>query len=154
MKKWTLDELKALSVQDLQRLYIRACEMAGEGNVEAIALKQRIENCERPYTNESNVSYSDETAITMANIIWRDESRAAMLDATKRGEPALAGIEATLQAELGDAYRAQNYGTVVAGKLVGERMRQLGYVNGGKANMPPGSVAQTAETWRLRSMET
>lgn len=112
MKKWTLEELKAISLQDLEKLYVQASKMAGEGNAEALAVKQRIENCGRPYTSESKLNYSDETVRKMAEIIWRDESRVAMMEATKRGESALNGIEAVLQRELGDSYRAQNYGTV------------------------------------------
>lgn len=146
----TLEQLMAMPLEEFQKLYVNACRLAAEGNAEAIALKLRMDNSGRPCTNESNINYRDETAREMAAIIWRNESNAAMLESTERGEPALAGIEPTLQRELGDDYRSQNYGTVLAGKVVGERMRALGYVKAGQKPMPPGSVATTAETWKRR----
>ena len=94
---------------------------------------------------------SDPDYLEMDRIIWSNEGRAAAIAATDSGLPALAGIEPHIRVALGERYRPQNGGTVIAGYLTAGLMRHLGYIENGQGSMPDGSVAKTAIKWKLRS---
>lgn len=86
----------------------------------------------------------------MEEIAWSSQGKGLMVEATEAGLPALAGVEPLIVADLGPLYHPHDLGTVDAGSIVGEVMRHLGYELAGRANMPAGSVAKTAATWRPR----
>jgi|CXWL01.1.fsa_nt_gi hypothetical protein len=152
MSKFTHDQLKAMLPAQRIKLYENASRLAR--TPDGAATKLQIEQSGLLYQWDSALTMDDPTTIKMMDVIFSEEGRKAALASTERGEPALADIDPILQSVLGAEYRSKNYATVTAGKLVGILMRQLGYVNAGKKGMPPECVAQTAETWRLRSAES
>ena len=93
---------------------------------------------------------NDPAYLKMEEITWSTEGRKAAVDATENGLPALAGIERMIVAALGERYHPHDGGTRNAGFIVGELMRHLGYVQNREANMPDGSIANTAMTWKPR----
>jgi hypothetical protein len=68
--------------------------------------------------------------------------------ATNDGQPALAGVDELLRRELGSEYARANNGTWWAGFTVAQMMRDMGYVEAGTGNCPPGCVATQGIVWK------
>lgn len=144
-KKWTLDELKALSVHDRATVYKNASRLAHLP--EGAALKKLIEEAGLPFSDSACLTMDDPITIKMHEIIHSPEGRAAVAKAAKAGLPAMAGVDPLLQVALGGDYGSHNMGTATAGALVGELMQSLGYKKGIQKPLPDHCVAKSATMW-------
>jgi len=145
MATWTAERLEALSVHDRAALYRNACRM---GDTPAgAALKALIETVGLPYSEGGMPASDDPLVLRMREVIFSPEGRSAALEATRAGLPAMAGVDPLLQAELGVDYGSHNWGTVIAGSIVGELMQSLGYRNVKQMALPAHCVAKTAAFW-------
>ncbi len=145
-KQWTLDDLEAMSVHDRHNLFKNAARLSH--TPAGAALKAMIIEAGLPFSEGVMPSSNDPLVIKMYEVINSPEGRATTVSATARGLPALAGIEPAIVEALGVDYGPHNWGTVIAGSMVGELMQTLGYRKVGRKNMPEGSVAKTAATWK------
>lgn len=144
-KQWTMDDLEAMSVHDRHNLFKNAVRLSN--TPEGAALKAMIEDAGLPFSEGKMPASDDPLVVEMHEIINSPDGRAAAVAATKAGLPALAGIEPSIHDALGADYGPHNWGTVIAGSMVGEMMQSLGYRKAGRKNMPDGSIAKTAATW-------
>ena len=71
--------------------------------------------------------------------------------ATNEGQPALAGVDPLLRQELGSEYDRANNGTWWAGFAVTQLMRDLGFVEAGTGQCPPGCVAGQGIVWKPKT---
>lgn len=145
-KQWTLDDLEEMSVHDRHQLFKNAARLSH--TPEGAALKALIEEAGLPFSDSAALRDDDPIFLKMESVVNSPEGRAAAVTATKAGLPALAGVDPLIQEALGVDYGPHNHGTVNAGWLVGQVMQTLGYRKAGRGNMPDGSVAKTAATWR------
>lgn len=144
-KKWTLEELKALSVHDRANLYKAACRL---GQTEdGAALKKRLEESGLPYSDDAALKGDDPITKKMVEVIYSPEGRAAAMKAHQEGWPPMAGIDPLLQEALASDYGAHNSGTNRAGEITGALMRSLGFKKGPERPLPDHCVAKTAATW-------
>lgn len=144
-KKWTLDDLKALSVHQRADLYKNACRLGH--TPEGAALKVMVEKAGLPFSEHGILASDDPITIKMHDVVFSKEGREAAVAATKIGLPAMAGVDPMLQAALGVDYGPHNWGTIIAGSMVGELMQSLGYKNIKQRPLPPNCVAKTAAMW-------
>lgn len=144
-KKWTLEELKAMSVHDRAELYRNACRLGHTDD--GAALKIRIEEAGLPFSEEACLSMDDPITIKMWEIINSPEGQKAAVEAVQGGEPGMLAIDPMLQVALGSDYGPHNMGTATAGSLVGRLMLSLGYKKAGTKKLPAHCVAKTAATW-------
>lgn len=144
-KKWTLEELKVMSVHTRADLYGNACRLGHTDD--GAALKALIEEAGLPYSEEAALKGDDPITITMIRVIYSPEGREAAIAATKADEAAMARVDPLLQVALGVDYGPHNMGTVRAGEIVGTLMRSLGYKKGPIKDLPPHCVAKTAASW-------
>lgn len=145
-KHWTLDDLEAMSPHDRHTLFKNAVRLSH--TPEGAALKAMIDEAGLPFSENAMPSSDDPLVLKMYDIVNSPEGRAAAVASTKNDLPALAGVDPLLSQTLGADYGPHNWGTVIAGSMVGELMQSLGYRKVGRKSMPPGSVAKTAATWR------
>jgi hypothetical protein len=145
-KNWTLDKLEAMSVHDRHNLFRNAVRLSH--TPEGAALKALIEEAGLPFSEGAMLSSTDPAYLKMYDIVHSPGGRAAAIAAVKEGLPGLAGVEPMIREVLGIDYGPHNWGTVIAGSLVGEVMHSAGYRKTGVKPMPPGSVAKTAATWK------
>lgn len=142
----TIEKLKAMTPERRATLYENARKLLDSGGQAVIDL---INSSGLPLRS-GGITFSDPVHIRMEEIIWSHEGKRLLIQATEAGLPALAGVEPLIVADLGDRYHPHDRGTVDAGSIVGEVMRHLGYELSGRKDMPEGSVAKTAATWRPR----
>jgi hypothetical protein len=143
--KWTLETLKAKSPEERFTIWQNAKRL---GTAEALDLVRFIETSGLDYAPSGGMSRSDPRALEMEEIIQSPEGRAGCLRSTEDGRPALAGVEPLIVAKMGARYGAFSQMTQMAGRLVGDLMLSLGYEVDRQADMPAGSVAQSATIWR------
>lgn len=84
----------------------------------------------------------------MEKLVRSAEGTVSAVRATNMGLPALAGVDDLLRKELGADYARANNGTWYAGFAVAQLMRQMGYVEAGRANCPPDCVAGEGIVWK------
>ncbi|RUX73383.1 hypothetical protein EN925_00885 [Mesorhizobium sp. M7A.F.Ca.US.006.04.2.1] len=142
----TMDKLKAMSPERRATLYENARKRLEQGGQEIIDLI----NASGLPLRSGGITFSDPVHLRMEEIAWSSQGKRLMLEATEAGLPALAGVEPLIVADLGPLYHPHDLGTVDAGSIVGQVMRHLGYELVDRNDMPPGSVAKTAATWRPR----
>ena len=142
----TIEKLEAMSPDRRATLYENARKRLNQGGKEIMELI----NASGLALRSGGITFSDPVHLRMEEIAWSIEGKRLLVEATEAGHPALAGIEPWIVADLGSLYHPHDLGTVDAGSIVGEVMRHLGYELAGRANMPAGSVAKTAATWRPR----
>lgn len=95
---------------------------------------------------------SDPRVLEMRGIIESPAGVSACIAATEQGLPALAGVEPMIIEKMSSRYGSFSQMTLTAGGIVGEVMRRQGYdIADTRGKMPPGSVAQMAACWVLRS---
>ncbi|WP_340646343.1 hypothetical protein [Phenylobacterium sp.] len=141
-----MDDLVKLSVHDRHQLFKNAVRLSH--TPDGAALKTLIEEAGLPFSEGAMLSSDDPAYVKMYDIVHSPEGRAAAIAAVKSGLPGLAGVEPMIHEVLGIDYGPHNWGTVIAGSLVGEIMHSAGYRKTGSKPMPPGSVAKTAATWK------
>jgi len=146
MKKYTIDDLKAMTPEQRATLYNNAGKRLAEGGQE---VRDQLDSSGLPLTS-GGMRTSDPAYLAIKEIVWSGEGRKASIEATEMGLPALAGVEARIVAALGDRYQPQDGGTMNAGYIQAELMRHLGYIENGQGKMPEGSVAKTAMKWKSR----
>jgi hypothetical protein len=144
-KQWTIEDLGALSVHDRATLFRNASRLAH--TPEGSALKALLLEAGLPFSEEGMLSSDDPICLKMHDIIFSPEARDSAVAATKAGLPAMAGVDPLLQIALGVDYGPHNWGTVIAGSMVGEVMQSLGYRNLRQGKLPAGCVAKTAAMW-------
>jgi hypothetical protein len=98
------------------------------------------------------VSYSglrkgDATYIEIERVVRSAEGRKAAIDAAQNMVPALCGVDRVLREKLGDHYNKIDGGTICAGALVAELMRELGYVAGTRKRCGDDCLARSAILW-------
>src|SRR5258708_1907832 len=67
---------------------------------------------------------------------------------TNIGFPALCGVDELLRKELGTDYARANNGTWYAGFAVAQLMKEMCYVEAGRANCPSSCVAGEGIVWK------
>jgi len=144
-KKWTTEELAAMSVHQRAELYKNAARLGH--TPEGAELKSQIEAEGLPYSDDAALKGDDPITLRMIKVAYSLEGREAAIAATKAGEAAMAGVDPLLQAALGVDYGPHNFGTNRAGEIVGALMRSLGYKKGPDKDLPQHCVAKTAATW-------
>lgn len=140
-------QLAAYSVHDLRRVYSNVAQKADKSS-EAMVLKEFIESSGRDYGNSEKIRLEDPIGRKMQRIIFSAVGKKAAIEAQEKGLPPLAGVDSLLQTELGNDYRRDNDGTVQAGYLVTNLMRQLKFEDAGEAPMPANCVARTGKLFR------
>lgn len=143
--QWTIDRLESLSVHDRATLYKNASRLAD--TPDGAALRQLLEEAGLPFSEEGMLSSNDPIVLKMRDVIFSPEGRAGAVAATKAGRPALEGVEPLLQEALGVDYGPHNWGTVIAGSMIGELMQTLGYRKNGRKTLAPFCKAKTAAMW-------
>ena len=144
-KKWTPEELRAMSVRERADLYKNACRLAH--TPEGAALKKDIEDAGLPFSEEAALKGDDPILLRMHEVIYSKEGREAALKATKDGLPAMAGVDPLLAEALGSDYGPHNRSTINAGEIVGSLMRSLGYKKDLQRTLPEHCVATSATLW-------
>jgi hypothetical protein len=144
-KKWTLEELKGMSVHQRAELYKNAARLGH--TPEGAELKAQIEAAGLPYSDDVALKGDDPITLAMIKVVYSPEGREAAVSSTKAGEAAMAGVDPLLQVALGVDYGPHNFGTNRAGEIVGALMRSLGYKKGPDKDLPSHCVAKTAATW-------
>lgn len=144
-KKWTLEELAAMSVHQRAELHKNASRLGH--TPDGAELKAQIEAAGLPYSDDAALKGDDPITLTMIKVVYSPEGREAAITATNAGEAAMAGVDPLLQAALGVDYGSHNFGTNRAGEIVGSLMRSLGYKKGPDKDLPSHCVAKTAATW-------
>jgi hypothetical protein len=135
------NKLRAMSVHDRHQVWVNCRK---KDTAEAKAIVKIIEELGLPYSEEACLRGDDPITLKIWEIVHQNID--AMIEATEKGLPAMCGVDQRLSEALGVDYGGHNMATATAGSIVAERMRQLGYKNSGrKGQMPPGSVAKTAE---------
>ncbi|ESX15952.1 hypothetical protein [Mesorhizobium sp. LSJC264A00] len=142
----TIEKLQAMSPEQRATLYENARKRLEQGGQEVIDL---IDASGLPLRS-GGITFSDPVHLRMEEIAWSSQGKRLLVEATEAGMPALAGVEPLIVADLGVLYHPHDLGTVDAGSIVGQVMRHLGYELVDRKDMPPGSVAKTAATWRTR----
>jgi hypothetical protein len=95
----------------------------------------------------SGLRKTDTAYIEMEQIIRSPEGRKAAIDATQNILPALCAVDRLLREKLGDRYKKIDRGTVCAGALVAELMRELGYTAGTRKRCGDDCLARSAILW-------
>jgi hypothetical protein len=144
-KQWTLDDLEAMSLHDRHTLFKNAVRLSH--TPEGASLVALIREAGLPFSEDKMPTADDPLVLAMHERVNSPAARSGAVEATKQGLPALAGVEPLIVEALGADYGPHNWGTVIAGSMVGELMQSLGYRKVGRKDMPPGSIAKTAATW-------
>ncbi len=140
---WTDDKLKALSSAARASLRANAAKSKAPG---AAALVLQIDALGLPLSTGA-LSLDDPLYIEMEGLIWSKEFKEAAMVAAAEGKPAMAGVDPLLQKAMGLRYHAHNQGTNNAGFIVAAMMRNAGYHQQGRGDLPDGCIAKTAIMW-------
>jgi hypothetical protein len=140
-------QIRAMTPEARMTLRANALRIGGEAGSATVAL---IDSLNMPMSS-GGMPADDPVYIEMRDIVWSAEAKAEALRAVEAGLPAMAYVDPLLQKRMGTRYRREAQGTMTAGALVGEVMRYLGYEWSGEDNLPPGCIAKTAATWRVRA---
>jgi hypothetical protein len=143
LKRWSQDELRQLPAKDLAALYARCQELSGAP--EADEASTLIETIGIPCSREGT-KLDSLFGRKMQAGVFSPESKVAALDAASRGLAPMTVIDPMLQSALGDEYKNAYEGTVAAGYLVANLMRQNQWDVDRKrrAELPDHCVAKTA----------
>ncbi len=145
MKEWTKERIAALSAQNHARLYVHAKKL---GTAEGDTLAKLIEDAGLPFSEAGGIRMDAPLVSAMEAVIQPPECRIACVKAVEQGLPAIAGADPLLAVKFGADYGKHNMTTNIAGHLVANLMRSLGFHMVGKvAGTPKGCVAQSGELW-------
>jgi hypothetical protein len=97
--------------------------------------------------SHSGLRKGDATYIEIERIVRSAEGREAAIDAAQNMRPALCGVDPLLREKLGDRYSKIDGGTICAGALVAELMRELGYIAGTRKRCGDDCLARSAILW-------
>ena len=143
--EWTKETLASKSRHERETIYKNARK---KNSPEAVTLVKMIEEAGLPYSDAACPTSDDPLTIAIYDLIHSAMGRQAAIDAIEKGLPPLAGIDPLLLDKLGTDYGAHNMTTAVAGRLIAELMRSLGYKEAGTSRpLLPGSVAKTGQMW-------
>ena len=145
MKEWTKERLAALSARDRATMYANAKK---KGTAEGEALAKLIEDAGLPFSEAGGIRMDDPLVSAMEAVIQSAECRIACIKAVEQRLPAIAGADPLLAVKFQADYGKHNMTTNVAGHLVANLMRSLGFrMVGREAATPPGCVARSGELW-------
>ena len=143
-KPFTLEQLKAMTVEERANLYRNAVKLA---TPEAkVAIDLMIQN-RLLVTHTGGFPHEHPLILQIEEIVASPEGRQAAKDAADQGRPALAGVDSLLRDALGPDYGLFDT-TNWAGTFVAEEMRKLGYRQDGQRSLPRGSVAKSGAFFR------
>jgi hypothetical protein len=142
---WTLSRLRERSQSERHAVWKRAKSLhSAEGN----HLARAIERLGLPYAEPEPLDEDDALLARMKEIVGSPAARSAAVEATLDGLPALAGIDILLHEQLGEDYRRNPAAAPTAEALVAELMRELGYVEAGRKDLPTRCVARSGAFWK------
>lgn len=144
----TPEKIAAMSTEGRAMLYANC--MKTVDNEDAIFIVETIVDSGMPYASKKQMSHQDPEMKTIETIVNARANEKAILGAAESDMPPLSVIEPQIVKKLGNLYRAENGGTVVAGYLLAKRLYELDYEKGPAKLMPEGSVARTAATFRKK----
>ncbi|GEO12604.1 hypothetical protein [Microvirga aerophila] len=142
-----LEWLKSKLPTERHNLWVNARKRADTGDPKAIAWVEFIEQSGLDYRSNKSLTLDDPISKVMHRIIFSPEGKQVALTAITQGLPPLAKIDPLLQAALGGDYTKHNEGTVQAGYMVTNMMRQMGYKPIGSKKLPPDCVARTGQVF-------
>jgi len=138
---WTEEKLSKLTAKELRNLYDNALAREGEEAALTVAL---IESLGAP-EKQTSLSLDSPLGREMQKVIFSPAGKEAALDAAAAGNAPMAAIDPMLQEALGEKYKGAYEGTVNAGYLVANLMRQHSWeTNGKRQKLPENCVAKTA----------
>jgi hypothetical protein len=135
----SLDQVKAMSLEERDRLYLNALKL---GTPEAKELIDLMVQHGLLVTSTGGLPHHHPIIMRIEEIVASPEGRQAAKAAADNGRPALAGVDPLLQDALGTEYGGRDT-TNWAGTFVADEMRKLGYTQKGQRPLPAGSVAKT-----------
>jgi hypothetical protein len=141
LKIFTLEELRGWTPEKRKHLYDNARKTADGQYIVDIIERNGLA------LSSGALSTNDPVHLKIVELAWSTHGREAMIEATKNGIPALCGLDPLLQAEIGDRYGKHDLGTAVAGTVVAEVMRHLGYRETGQGKCPAECTAKTGLCW-------
>jgi hypothetical protein len=142
---WTRSKLRERSQNERHAVWKRAKALhSAEGN----HLARAIELLGLPYAEPEPLAADDALYARMAEVMASPAARSAALESTLDGLPALAGIDILLHETLGEAYRRNPAAVPTAEAMTAELMARLGYVAGGRKDLPARCIARTGVHWK------
>ncbi len=146
--KITEEKIAAMSPTDRANLYLNARQL---GTKEGDRVAKLIEESGLPFSEGGGIREDDPLALAMADVVRSEECKKACIKAVEEGWPAIAGVDPYLAEKFGVDYGKHNMTTNLAGHLVAEVMRSLGYRMIGKMGpTPKGCVARSGELWEKK----
>lgn len=146
--KWTQERLAALTISKRAQLYVNARQ---QGTNEGSALAELIEQAGLPFSEGGSIKMDDPLALAMAEVVSTPEVRDACVKAVEEGWPAIAGADPVLARRFTVDYGKHNMTTNLAGHLVADLMRSMGYRMVGRTGpAPKGCIARSGELWTKR----
>ena len=142
---WTKSRLRQRSQSERYAVWKRARALhSAEGN----HLARAIEMLGLPYAEPEPLAGADPLLERMQAVFATPAARSAAIEATLDGLPAMAGIDTLLHEELGEEYRRNPAAVPTAEALTAELMTGLGYVAGGRKDLPQRCIARTGVYWK------
>lgn len=144
----SLDELKVMSLRDLQDLYQNSLK-----HPEGHYYLNMIDEHDLLDRKNRSLDFNDPVYLDMRRIAKTDKFGEAAEDAVRRGDPALSGVDSIFREHFGNKYSdAYQRGTIMsAGFVVAEVMRKKGYMEAGTGRCPDGCTAKEGLLWRKKS---
>ena len=142
---WTRERLRERSQTERHQVWKRARALhSAEGN----HLARAIERLGLPYAEAEALPADDPLLARMKAVFESPAARSAAVEATLDGLPALAGVDGLLHDKLGEDYRLNPAAVPSAQAMVADLMTGLGYVAGGRKELPKRCVARTGVFWK------
>lgn len=144
----TKEKIAAMSPTERATLYLNAKKLStGEGD----RVVKLIEESGLPFSEGGGIRMDDPLALAMADVVQSEECKKACIKAVEEGWPAIAGVDQFLAEKFRADYGKHNMTTNLAGHLVADLMRSLGYRMVGKMGpTPKGCVARSGELWEKK----
>ena len=138
---WDEEKLGKLSAKDLRSLYDNALAKSGAEAERVVAL---IESLGTPAKGTS-LSLDSPLGKKLQKLIFSPAFKEAAVSAARAGKAPMAAVDPLLQEALGDEYKSAYEGTMNAGYLVANLMRQNQWdTNGKRQKLPENCVAKSA----------
>jgi hypothetical protein len=138
---WTKEKLRALKPEELRNVAVNVARRTDEA---ALQVMQMIEEVGLP-PEVSSFRLDSPLGKKMQSVIFSAEGKAAAIKAAQQGRAPMEAIDRMLQSALGSAYSSEDEGTIQAGYLVANLMKQNHWaVSGKRGKLPADCVAKTA----------
>jgi hypothetical protein len=146
---YTLDKLEAMPISDRERLYKNCLRSPGQAADAIIAMLEDAAARGFAYLTNSRIPADHPLCRRLEMIVNRAASEPLMVASVAGGRSPLEALDPLISAELGADYGAHNGTTILAGKLIGQRLYAMGYEWVGSIPIP-GCVAKSGATFRKR----